>query len=126
MLRPILACQDPYETGRAFQSAGWTLDFSQPPESGDPLVGVSLYGNALLLGVTEGYVPQKGLPYLGCGVVLYLTVPDGALEAVHKSHRAFRPAEIEIQPWGDRAFEVTVAGWRLMIAGSGPEESTCF
>ena len=122
MLRPILACQAPYETGRACQSAGWTLDFSQPPESGDPLVGVSLYGNALLLGVTEGYVSEEGLPFLGCGVVLYLTVPDSALEAVHEGHRAFQPTEIEAQPWGDRAFEVTVAGWRLMIAGSGPEE----
>lgn len=121
MLRPILACQDPYETGRAFQSAGWTLDFSQPPESGDPLVGVSLYGNALLLGVTEGYVSEAGLPFLGCGVVLYLTVPDTALEAVHEDHRAFQPAEIKTQPWGDRAFEVTVAGWRLMIAGSRSE-----
>ena len=122
MIKPILACQDPYETGRAFQSAGWTLDFSQPPESGDPLVGVSLYGNALLLGVTEGYVPKEELTYLGCGVVLYLTVPDAALENIHESHQAFHPTEIATQPWGDRMFEVTVAGWRLMIAGSGPEE----
>ncbi len=120
MLRPILACEDPYEVGRAFQSAGWSIDFSQPPESGDPLVGVSLWDNALLLGVTEGYVPEEGLPFLGCGVVLYLTVPD--LAAVHASHRAFRPTEIEAQPWGDRAFEVTIAGYRLMIAGDVSEE----
>lgn len=122
MIRPILACQDPYETGRTFRSAGWTLDFTQPPESGDPLVGVSLYGNALLLGVTEGYVAKEELPFLGCGVELYLTVPEDALEAVHASHRALCPTEIEAQPWGDRAFEVTVAGWRLMIAGSSPED----
>lgn len=122
MIRPILACRDPYAAGQAFQSAGWTLDFSQPPESGDPLVGVSLYGNALLLGVTEGYVAKEELPFLGCGVVLYLTVPDDVLEAVHANHRAFCPTEIEAQPWGDRAFEVTAAGWRLMIAGSSPEE----
>ena len=121
MLRPILACEDPYEAGRTFQAAGWSIDFSQPPESGDPLVGVSLWDNSLLLGVTEGYVPEGGLPFLGCGVVLYLTVPDHALEAVHANHRAFRPTEIEIQPWGDRAFEVTVAGYRLMIAGSVSE-----
>ena len=119
MLRPILACQDPYETGRTFQSAGWTLDFSQPPESGDPLVGVSLYGNALLLGITEGYVSKEKLPFLGCGVALYLTVPDHALEAVRENHRAFQPTEIMTQPWGDRVFEVTVAGWQLMIAGDG-------
>ena len=122
MLRPILACEDPYEAGQDFQSAGWTIDFSQPPESGDPLVGVSLWDNSLLLGVTEGYVPEGGLPFLGCGVVLYLTVPDHALEAVHASHRVFRPTEIKTQPWGDRAFEVTIAGYRLMIAGSVSEE----
>lgn len=119
MIRPILACTDPYETARTFRSAGWTLDFSQPPESGDPLAGVSLYGNALLLGVTEGYVPRERLPFLGCGVVLYLTVPEDTLEAVHAGHRAFCPTAIEVQPWGDRTFEVTIAGWRLMIAGSG-------
>lgn len=122
MIRPILACQDPYEAGRAFQTAGWTLDFSQPPESGDPLAGVSLYGNTLLLGITEGYVSKEELPFLGCGVALYLTVPDGELEAVHASHQMFQPTKIETQPWGDRAFEVTVAGWRMMIAGSSPEE----
>ena len=122
MLRPILACKDPYEAGRAFQTAGWTMDFSQPPESGDPLVGVSLRDNSLLLGVTEGYVPAGGLPFLGCGVALYLTVPDHALEAVRAGHRAFRPTEIKTQSWGDRAFEVTVAGWRLMIAGSVSKE----
>lgn len=122
MLRPILACENPYEAGRVFQSAGWSIDFSQPPESGDPLVGVSLWDNSLLLGITKGYVPEGGLPFLGCGVVLYLTVPEYALEAVHASHRAFRPTEIETQSWGDRAFEVTIAGYRLMIAGSVSEE----
>ena len=122
MLRPILACENPYEAGQAFQSAGWTIDFSQPPESGDPLVGVSLWDNSLLLGVTEGYVPEGGLPFLGCGVVLYLTVPDHALDAVHASHQAFRPTEIETQSWSDRAFEVTIAEYRLMIAGSVSEE----
>lgn len=122
MLRPILACEDPYEAGRAFQSAGWTIDFSQPPESGDPLVGVSLWDNSLLLGVAEGYVPKGGLPFLGCGVVLYLTVPDHALETVHAGHGVFQPTEIKTQSWGDRAFEVTLEGYRLMIAGSGAEE----
>ena len=54
MIRPILACEGPYAAAEKFVSAGWKLDFSQPPESGDPLVGVSLFGNSVLLGVTGG------------------------------------------------------------------------
>lgn len=58
MIRPILACVDPYKAAEDFATAGWNIDFSQPPESGDPLVGVSLFGNSVLLGVTEGYVEE--------------------------------------------------------------------
>ena len=54
MIRPILACENPYALAEEFERAGWCVDFSQSPESGDPLVGVSLMGNALLLGVTAG------------------------------------------------------------------------
>ena len=117
MIRPILACRDPYAAGELFRRAGWVLDFSQPPESGDPLVGVSLYGNVLLLGVMEGYVPEEGLPFLGSGVVLYLTVPDAALESVHEGHQVLRPTMIETQPCGDRTFAFTAAGYRFMVAG---------
>ena len=53
MIRPILACENPYKAAEEFVAAGWKMDFSQPPESGDPLVGVSLYDNVVLLGVTE-------------------------------------------------------------------------
>ena len=59
MIRPILACSDPYKTAEQFAAAGWNIDFSQPPESGDPLVGVSLFGNSVLLGVTDGYVADN-------------------------------------------------------------------
>lgn len=117
MLRPILACRDPYRAVEEFVRAGWSLDFSQPPESGDPLAGVSLLGNRLLLGVTEGYVPRESLPWLGCGVELYLTVPAGELRRVHEAHRALGPTEPAVQPWGDLAFEVVIGGYRFMIAG---------
>lgn len=75
MIRPILACADPYEAAGQFAAAGWSIDFSQLPESGDPLVGISLCGNSVLLGVTEGYVADEHIQHIGCGVVIYMTTP---------------------------------------------------
>lgn len=116
MIRPILAFDDPFASGEIFRSAGWHVDFSQPPESGDPLVGVSLEGNSLLLGVTDGYVPPEQRPYTGCGIQFYCTVPGGRLEDIHAEHAPLRPGPILRQSWGNRAFEVTIAGYRFMIA----------
>ena len=118
MLRPILSCQNPYETAHQLQSAGWSIGFSQPPESGDPLVGVSLFDNAVLLGVTEGYVTKGQMPYLGSGAVFYLTVPCEHLAEVHRNHAPLHPSSIERQPWGDDAFEIKIAGYSFMIAGT--------
>jgi len=117
MIRPILACHNPYTTAQILVKAGWKLDFSQSPESGDPLVGVSLYGNALLLGITEGCVTTKEEAHLGCGVVLYLTVPYEKLSEIHRQHMFLQPTDIVSQPWGDVTFEVRVEEYRLMIAG---------
>ena len=65
MIRPILACKNPYRTAEEFVAAGWKIDFSQPPESGDPLVGVSLFDNKFLLGVIDGYVQDNEKEYIG-------------------------------------------------------------
>ena len=116
MIRPILACVDPYRTAEEFAAAGWGIDFSQPPESGDPLVGVSLCGNSVLLGVTEGYVPEDQISQIGCGVELYLTVPADQLQRLYESHLPLHPTKPEVQPWGDTAFEVKIGGVRFMIA----------
>lgn len=116
MIKPILACADPYKTAEKFSEAGWHIDFSNPPESGDPLVGVSLCGNVILLGVTEGYVPEGALSYVGCGVELYLTVPQDKISEIYKAHRNLMPTQLAVQPWGDLAFEVIIDGYRLMIA----------
>ena len=105
MIRPILACIDPYKAAEIFASAGWDIDFSQPPESGDPLVGVSLCGNSILLGVTEGYVADEQLPHIGCGVEIYMTVPAEQIEAVYQKHLSLFPTELIIQPWDDLAFK---------------------
>ena len=39
MIRPILACVDPYKSAEEFAAVGWNIDFSQSPESGDPVLG---------------------------------------------------------------------------------------
>ena len=118
MIRPILACEDPYETAERFVSAGWDLDFSQPPESGDPLVGVSLFDNSLLLGVTEGYVADHERGHVGCGIELYLTVSLEHIQTVHEKHREFHPTALVLQPWGVHAFEVQIERFKFMIAAS--------
>ena len=58
MVRPILACENPYKCAKEFIKAGWTVDFSQPPESGDPLVGISLFDNSFLLGYSTLLFPK--------------------------------------------------------------------
>lgn len=119
MIRPILACTDPYKTAEEFAAAGWSIDFSQPPESGDPLVGISLCGNSVLLGVTDGYVSENQIPNIGCGVVLYITVPDGQIQRIYENHLSLKPTELAVQPWGDKAFEVKIVGYQFMIAAVG-------
>jgi len=119
MLMPIIACIDPYKAAREYESAGWSIDFSQPPESGDPLVGVSLFGSRVLLGVTEGYVRDDELLHIACGVEFYVTIPLAKLEDVHKKHKAFSPSPIRNMLWGVPSFEVSIANHPYMIAGEG-------
>lgn len=116
MIRPILACKDPYKAAEEFAAAGWNIDFSQPPESGDPLVGISLCGNSVLLGVTEGYVADEHIQHIGCGVVIYMTVPIEQIESIYQNHLMLHSTELSIQPWNDLAFEVEIGGYRFMIA----------
>lgn len=116
MIRPILACIDPYVAAEEFAAAGWNVDFSQPPESGDPLVGVSLCGNSVMLGITTGYVADNQLPHIGCGVEIYMTVPDEQIQRIYENHLALKPTKLTVQPWGDMAFEVRIGGYRFMIA----------
>lgn len=116
MIRPILACKDPYKAAEEFASVGWNIDFSQPPESGDPLVGVSLCGNSVLLGVTEGYVANEHIQHIGCGVEIYMTVLAEQIEKIYQNHLMCHPTELTAQPWGDLAFEVKISGYQFMIA----------
>ena len=78
--------------------------------------GVSLCGNSVLLGITEGYVPDNQLSHIGCGVEIYMTVPDGQLKQVYENHLVLKPTALMVQPWGDTAFEVKISGYQFMIA----------
>ena len=122
MIRPILACTDPYEAAEEFAAAGWNIDFSQSPESGDPLVGVSLFDNSILLGVTDGYVSTDQLPHIGCGVEIYMTVPAEQIQQIFENHLPLNPTELTIQTWGDHAFEVRIGGYQFMIAAVSEEK----
>lgn len=116
MIKPILACKNPYMAAKEFQSVGWHIDFSQPPDSGDPLVGISLLDNVILLGITEGYVAKENVPYIGCGIELYAEVPESEIEQIYCRHKKFVVDELAAQPWGALAFKVSICGFRIMIA----------
>ena len=116
MIRPILACKDPYKVAEEFAAVGWNIDFSQSWESGDPLVGVSLCGNSVLLGVTDGYVSDNQIPHIGCGVEIYITVPTNQIQQLYENHLVLKPTRLAVQPWGDKAFEVKIGGYQFMIA----------
>ena len=116
MIRPILACIDPYKVAEEFASAGWDVDFSQLPDSGDPLVGVSLCGNSVLLGITDGYVTDDQIQHIGCGVEIYMTVPAEQIEIIYRNHLILHPTELIVQSWGDLAFEVKIGSYQFMIA----------
>ena len=106
----------PYKTAEKFKRAGWTIVSSNAPDSGDPLVGIELFGSRLMLGIAKGYVNHDRLPYVGCGVEFYIPVPKGELSRLHDLCREFHPSSVEKQPWGDTIFEVKIEGFELMIA----------
>lgn len=118
MIKPILACNNPFKTSDIYSSVGWKVDFSQSVESGDPLVGVSLFENQVLLGITEGYVKDDEIKYIGCGVEIYITVPKKYIYEIYNNHKILNPTNLEVQPWGDLAFEVMIDGYKFMIASS--------
>ena len=119
MLTPILATEDPYRTAAIFCRAGWKLEFETPPDSGDPLACVSLAGSKVLLGTSEPrFLTEEARPFRGAGVECHVDVPWGEIEAIHLAHQAADPSTsaLEDRPWGERAFHVTLGGYRFLIA----------
>ena len=82
-----------------------------------PVSGVSLFGNRVLLGITEGYVDEKDLPHICRGVEFYITIPKTMLQITWENHRKFSPSPITERPWGVSAFRATICGHAYLIAG---------
>lgn len=80
------------------------------------MVGISLFVNSILLGVTDGCVANNEKKYLGCSAEIYLTIPSEFVEEVYKKHSDLNPTDIELQPWGVYAFEVYMENYKFMIA----------
>lgn len=121
MLTPILATNDPYAAAEDLRRAGWTIEFGTPPEGGDPLACVSLAGARVLLGTSlPRFLAPEARPYRGAGVEFYVDVPEGDLDAIHARHRAGNPSTTSLgeRPFGARAFQVRLAGFRFMISSS--------
>ena len=112
----MLGSENPYQAAESFREAGWSIDFTQPPESGDPLVGISLFDNHFLLGITEGYVPDNAAPYIGCGVVFYVVIPESEMENTCQGHKDFLTGKLQPQSWGDLTFEAKICGFKFMFA----------
>jgi hypothetical protein len=118
-LTPILATDDPYGAAAVFCRAGWQLEFSTPPDEGDPLACVSLCGGRVLLGTSlPEFLAEDARPYRGAGVEFYVQVPVREIDAIYHAHQAVDPSvsALETQPWGERAFHVTLSGYRFLIA----------
>jgi hypothetical protein len=119
MLTPILATNDPYAAAVAFTGAGWSLIFKTPPESGDPLTCVGLPGAQVMLGTSAPeFLPAESREHKGAGVEFHVTVPASQIDAIFAVHRehADSVSDLELRPWGERAFHAMLAGYRFLIA----------
>jgi hypothetical protein len=125
VLTPILATDDPYRAAADFQAAGWSLIFSTPPTSGDPLACVGLAGAQVMLGTSlPQFLPEESRSHLGAGVEFHVTVPAAEIDAVFEAHKnsAGAVTELIVQPWGERAFHAELAGYRFLIAAEAEAE----
>jgi hypothetical protein len=85
VLTPILATDDPYQAVKVFVSAGWSLAFQTPPDSGDPLACVALAGSQVLFGTSlPQFLLADSRAHKGAGVEFHLTVPGQDMEASTK------------------------------------------
>jgi hypothetical protein len=122
VLTPILATDDPYEAAAVFVTAGWSLVFQTPPDSGDPLACVALAGAQLMLGTSlPEFLPAESRAHKGAGVEFHVTVPGTDIGAVYEAHRRHAESVTELadQPWGEQAFHAVLYGYRFLIAAGG-------
>jgi uncharacterized glyoxalase superfamily protein PhnB len=125
MLSVFLACDDPYESAKLFtETLGWKLEFATPPDSGDPLASVSLGDARVMLGsAEERWLPAASREHRGVGVTVYVTLdPQHDIRAIWEKHAAGGVAvsELSDRPWGERAFDAVIEGYRFLIAAPIP------
>lgn len=119
MLSPILATDDPYVAAAAFIDAGWSLVFSTPPDSGDPLACVGLAGAQVMLGTAlPQFLDGESRAHKGAGVEFHVTVPANEIDEIFAAHKAHADSatDLVVQPWGERAFHAVLFGYRFLIA----------
>jgi catechol 2,3-dioxygenase-like lactoylglutathione lyase family enzyme len=124
VLSVFLACDDLYAAARFFTGElGWRLEFQTPADSGDPLACVSLGGAQVMLGpVEERWLPTGSRAHRGAGVTVYVTLgADEDIEGVWRRHDAAGVATSELsdRPWGERAFDAVIEGYRFLISAPG-------
>lgn len=121
MLSVFLACDDPYQTARLMtEELGWRLEFATPADSDDKMACVSLGGAEVMLSTAdERFLPAAGRDHRGAGVTIYVRLPDTEnIAEVHARHAAAGvvTAALDQRPWGELAFDATIAGYRFLIA----------
>jgi uncharacterized glyoxalase superfamily protein PhnB len=121
MISVFLACDDPYATADHMTSAlGWQLEFATPPESDDKMARVQLGDAEVMLGLAdEEYLAAASRDHRGAGVTVYIRLPESLdIDAVHARHAAAGvvTGPLGLRPWGERAFDAQIAGYRFLIA----------
>lgn len=121
MLRVFLACDDLYGSAMFFtKTLGWELKFSTPPGSGDPLGCVGLGDAEIMLGPAEDrWLPVASRDHRGAGVTVYVSLPpEYEIDAIYAQHAkaGVTTSELAERPWGERAFDAVIAGYRFLIA----------
>jgi catechol 2,3-dioxygenase-like lactoylglutathione lyase family enzyme len=122
MLSVFLACEDPYEAASFFvEKLGWRLAFATPRDGDDQMACVALGDAEVMLGTAgEQYLPAASREHRGAGVTVYLRV--NGIDGIWARHEAagVTTAALSARPWGERAFDAVIAGYRFLIA----EETT--
>jgi hypothetical protein len=121
VLSVFLACDDPYQIARLMtDELGWRLEFATPADSDDKLACVSLGGAEVMLSTAdERFLPAAGRDHRGAGVTVYVRLPETEnIVTMHARHAAAGvvTAALNQRPWGELAFDSTIAGYRFLFA----------
>jgi uncharacterized glyoxalase superfamily protein PhnB len=121
VLSIFLACDDPYLTAEHMTGTlGWRLEFATPRESDDKVASVSLGDAHVMLSTAEDkYLPAAARDHRGAGITVYVRLPAVIdITDVHARHAAggVVTAPLTERPWGERAFDAVIAGYRFLIA----------